>query len=89
MKNNQEFLNAMWSQVDDIEFEVIEKERMRLMSKKSLIRELLTCFLVLLLFIGLLLLNIYTDLVSSYLVAILTIGAAYIAEKNSYSELLD
>ena len=89
MKKDQEFLEAMWTKVDVMEDELIEKEEVCLRKKNALVLNLIVSSIVIFLSIMLFLIKFYIDWTPTYLMAFLIIGAAYMIEEFSYTELLN
>lgn len=89
MKNDQEFLDVMWTKINLMEDEIIEKEEVRLRKKNALVLNLIISSVLIILSVTMFLFKFYIDWTPTYLIAFLVIGAAYMIEESSYIELMN
>lgn len=89
MKNDQEFLDVMWTKINLMEDEIIEKEEVRLRKKNALVLNLIISSALIILSVTMFLFKFYIDWTPTYLIAFLVIGAAYMIEESSYIELMN
>lgn len=83
MKNNEEFLSDMWAKIFDYDTELVRLETIKKENKNIFIKEVINYLVIGSIFL-VSIISIINSLEFTYMVSILIIIVAFIADKKSY-----